>query len=157
MNQDAAGNAGIINELGEGDIFSESIVCAGLRESMVTVQAADRSDVMFIDYRKVITLCPSVCGYHLKLIENMIELIATKNIMLNRKMDIVTKRTIRERLLGYLDIRSKEAKSRKFDIPFSRTELAFFLCVDRSAMTRELNSMVKDGLIRFSKRSFELL
>ena len=156
MKEDINGNTSMIDELGENDIFGES-VCAGLKSSFVTVQAAERSDILFLNYRKVITLCSSVCAYHLKLVENMLELIAAKNVMLAQKMEIIAKRTIRERLLSYFELQSKSAKSRKFSIPFSRTELAFFLCVDRSAMTRELGSMAENGLIRFDKRNFELL
>ena len=74
----------------------------------------------------------------------MIGSIALKNIMLNRKIEIITKKTIRERLMSYFEIQSKTAKSRKFDIPFNRTDLAFFIGADRSSMTRELFKMQKD-------------
>ena len=157
IKEDLNGNISIIDELGEGEVFGESIICAGIKTSDVTVRAAERSRIMFLDYGKIITLCPNCCDYHLALIRNMVELIANKNVLLNKKMEIITKKTIREKLMSYFVLQSKTAGSRKFRIPFNRTELAFFIGADRSAMTRELAHMEKDGLIRFDKKEFELM
>ena len=156
IKEDFNGNVSIIGELLEGDIFGEAMICAGIKHSMVTVQAAQLCEIMFLDYRKIISLCSFACEYHKELIRNMIVLIANKNIMLTQKMEIIVKRTIREKLLSYFEFQSKAAKSRKFSISFNRTELADFIGTDRSSMTRELNNMQRDGLIRFSKNNFEL-
>ena len=157
IKEDLNGNASIINKLGEGEVFGESMICAGIKNSDVTVRAAERTRVMFLDYGKIITLCPNCCAYHLALVRNLVELIANKNVLLNQKMEIITRKTIREKLLGYFILQSKTAGSRKFRIPFNRTELAFFIGADRSAMTRELAHMREDGLIRFDKKDFELM
>lgn len=156
LKEDINGNMTIINEFTDGDTFGESFICAGVRESLVSVQAAEKCEIMYIDYRKVIAVCKEICNYHLKLIENMIELIAKKNITLNRKIEITSKKTIQEKLMAYFEMRCKETKSRKFDIPFNRTNLAFFIGVDRCSMTRELHNMQEAGLIRYNKNSFEL-
>ena len=69
----------------------------------------------------------------------------------------MSKRTIREKLLTYLSIQAQVQGSRYFEIPFGRVELAEYLCVDRSALTRELTKMKADGLIDYDKNCFRIL
>ena len=84
-------------------------------------------------------------------------IIAKKNRDLMRKVEVVSKRTIRERLLAYLSIQAQIQESRYFEIPLGRVELAEYLCVDRSALTRELAKMKDDGLIDYDKNCFRIL
>ena len=74
-----------------------------------------------------------------------------------QKVDVVSKRTIREKLLAYLSIQALQQDSRYFEIPFGRVELAEYLCVDRSALTRELAKMKDEGLIDYHKNAFRIL
>ena len=74
-----------------------------------------------------------------------------------RKVEVVSKRTIREKLLAYLSIQAQLQDSRYFELPFGRVELAEYLCVDRSALTRELEKMKSDGLIDYDKNCFRIL
>lgn len=157
VKEDIEGNVNILMDLQEGELFGETFACAGMKKSLVTVQAIETCKIMFIDYKKIITVCSAVCEFHTKLIENMLMLIAEKNILLNQKMEIISKRTIREKLLAYFEMQKGIANSNKFMIPFNRTELAAFLCVDRSAMTRELSNMRKDGLLIIEKEVVEIL
>jgi len=149
------GNITILTELAASELFGEVFACAGIDHSPVTVQASEKSDILFINYKKVINTCSSACGFHSRLIENMLKLIAKKNLILNQKIDILSKRTTREKLLIFFDIQRGMAK--KFTIPYNREELAHYLCVDRSAMSNELCKMRDEGLIRFNKNEFELL
>ena len=87
----------------------------------------------------------------------MVHIIADKNRDLIRKIEVISKRTIREKLLAYLSSQSQSQSSRYFEIPLSRTELADYLCVDRSALTRELAKMRSEGLIDFDKNCFRIL
>jgi CRP-like cAMP-binding protein len=129
--------------------------CAGIDRSPVTVQAAEDVEILFIDYKKIITTCPSACPFHARLIENMLKLVAKKNLMLNQKLEILSKRTTREKLLCFFD--TQRGSSQRFTIPFNREELARYLCVDRSAMSNELCKMRDDGIIRFRKNVFDVL
>ena len=86
----------------------------------------------------------------------MLGILAMKNFMLNHKIDCLSKRTTRERILTYLSFQSKNAKSNSFTIPFNRQELADYLCVDRSAMSSELGKMRDEGILEFSKNKFIL-
>ena len=153
--EDREGNIAILTELGAAELFGEVFACAGVSHSPVTVQAAEESEILFINYRKILTTCSSACVFHVRLIENMLKTIAQKNLMLNQKIEILSKRTTREKLLLFFDLQRGQAK--KLTIPYNREELANYLCVDRSAMSNELCKMRDAGLIRFRKNEFEIL
>ena len=87
----------------------------------------------------------------------MLRILAEKNIMLTRKMEHLSKRTTREKLLSFLSQQTVTVKNSRVKIPFNRQELSDYLCVDRSALSRELSSMRNEGLIRYDKNHFELL
>ena len=152
---DPDGNEHILTEIAPPGIFGEVFACAGVDHSPVTVQAAEKSEVLFMNYRKVITSCSSACAFHSKLIENMLKLIARKNLSLNQKLDILSKRTTKEKLLAFFD--NERGAAKKFAVPYNREEMAQYLCVDRSAMSNELCKMRNEGLINFKKNMFEIL
>ena len=155
IKEDINGNINIIAELAVSEIFGEVFACAGIEQSPVTVQASENAEILFIDYKKIITSCNSACPFHAKLIENMIELLAQKNLMLNQKIEILSKRTTKEKLFCFFDYQRNTKK--KFTIPFNREEMAHYLCVDRSAMSNELCKMRDEGLIKFNKNEFEII
>ena len=110
-----------------------------------------------LPFDRVMRSCTMACAFHHRLIENMVRIIADKNRELMRKVEVVSKRTIREKLLAYLSIQAQLQDSRYFELPFGRVELAEYLCVDRSALTRELEKMKSDGLIDYDKNCFRIL
>ena len=154
IRDDIDGNITILTELSASELFGEVFACAGIRHSPVTVQASADCEILFIDYKKIITSCSSSCPFHSKLIENMLKLIAKKNLLLNQKNEILSKRTTREKLLLFFDIQRETAK--KFTIPYDREELANYLCVDRSSLSRELCRMRDDGILSFNRNRFEI-
>ena len=155
LRESADGKQNLMAELHESERCGEVFACAGVAQSPVSVTSMEDCKVLYLNYRKIITLCPSTCPFHAKLIENMLTLIAQKTLLLNQKIEILSKRTIRERLMLYFGILSKGAS--RITIPFSREELAAYLCVDRSAMSAELSQMQKDGLIRYHRNEVQLL
>ena len=156
VRNDADGNRMIQAAFGIGSIFAESFVCAGIESSPVTVIAAEDSDVLFIPFKKMIHSCQASCSFHHVLIENMMKLIARKNLLLGAKIDIAGKRTIRAKVMAFLEQEKRKTRSSSFTIPYSRNELADFLCVDRSALSRELGKMKSEGLLSYNRNSFEL-
>ncbi len=152
---DDEGRVNILAELGASRLFGETFACAGIDRSPVTVIASENTEILLMNYRKIITTCSTSCPFHAKLIENMLGIIARKNIMLNQKIEILSKRTTREKLLHFFDLHRGAAK--KFTIPFDREELAQYLCVDRSAMSAELSRMRDERIISFRKNKFEIL
>lgn len=155
IKEDINGNISIITEVGPSEIFAEVFACAGVSHSPVTILAVEDCNILFLDFNKVTTVCSSACKFHSTLIQNMLKLIAAKTLMLNQKIDILSKRSTREKLLCYFDYQRGAAK--KFSVPFNREELASYLCVDRSAMSNELSKMQNEGLIRYKKNLFEVL
>ena len=155
IKEDIDGRFTILTELNVSEIFGETFACAGISQSPVTIQAAEDLEILYIDYKKIITSCTAACPFHTTLIENMLKIIALKNLMMNQKIEILSKRTTREKLMCYFDTQRGAAK--KFTISFNREELAHYLCVDRSAMSNELCKMRDEGLIKFNRNEFEVL
>ena len=154
IKEDIDGRVVLLSELGVSEIFGEIFACAGIDHSPVTVRAKESTEILLINYKKIITSCTAACPFHAKLIENMLKLIAVKSLNLNQRIEILSRRTTREKLLAFFDMQRGVVK--KFTISFNREELAQYLCVDRSAMSNELSKMRNEGLIAFSKNSFEL-
>lgn len=153
---DCWGNRSILNKVEAGDMFAESLCCAELDNSHLDVVTTERCKIMFIDYKRIITTCSSACVFHTKLIENMLGILARKNIMLTGKIEHLTRRTTREKVLSYLSNCSMEAGSLEFDIPFNRQQLADFLAVDRSALSNELSKLRDEEVLEFNKNHFVL-
>ena len=105
---------------------------------------------------KILTVCPSACAFHNRLIRNLLTLVSRKNFQLNRKLEHMSKRTTREKLLSYLSMESKKANASTFTIPFNRQQLADYLSVDRSAMSNELCKLRDAGILEFNKNTFTI-
>lgn len=157
LKEDENGNMNILSEVSPSDMFGEALACAEIEISSVTVQAVEDSEILLIDYKKIIKTCPSACTFHTLLIENMLKILAKKTIMLKQKMEIISKRTIREKLMAFFAIQKNISNSNVFLIPYNREQLSNYLYVDRSAMSRELSKMRDEGLIKFKKNRFELI
>lgn len=157
VKEDILGRRALVAGLSPTDIFGEAQACAGVKKSHASVLATSRAEICFTDYSRVVSSCTSACGFHTKLIRNMLRLMARKNLYLNKKMDYLGLKGMREKLSAYLLDQSAASASTRFEIPFNREELADFLGVDRSALSRELGRMRDEGLIAFTKKQFELV
>ncbi|NLA87133.1 MAG: Crp/Fnr family transcriptional regulator [Clostridiales bacterium] len=157
IKEDFWGRKDILSQLGPAELFAESFSCAHTAHIPVSVLAVEPTEIMLIDCRKIIRTCSSACTFHSQLISNMLEIIANKNIMLMQKIEQLSKRTTREKVLAYLSAEAQKAGKNYFDIPFSRQEMADYLSVDRSAMSFELGKMRNEGLIDFDRNHFKLI
>lgn len=156
LQEDFWGNRAILAHVAPGELFGEAFSCAGRNTLPVSVAASAPSEIMTLDYQRIVTTCSSACAFHTRLIMNMMRVLAEKNILLTRKLEHLSKRTTREKLLSFLSAQAVSAKSTSIEIPFNKTELAEYLCVDRSALSRELSAMRDEGLLQYEKNSFEL-
>lgn len=156
IQEDFWGNRTILTHVDPGDLFAEAFSCAEVDALPVSVVTVEKSDIMLIDYRKIITTCSASCTFHAGLIKNMMRILAQKNIQLTQKMEVTAKRTTQEKLLSYLSQQALKVGENRVQIPFNRQELADYLCVDRSALSRELSKMRDDGILTYDKNSFEL-
>lgn len=150
------GDRSILSEIGLGDIFGETYAELPSVELEVNVMATEDSEILFLNVGKIMTTCSSSCRFHSRLIHNLLAVTAQKNLMLTRKMEYMAQRTIREKLLTYLSAESQRSGSPRFEIPFNRQQLADYLSVDRSAMSRELCRLRDEGVLEFNKNCFEL-
>ena len=87
----------------------------------------------------------------------MMIMVAQKNMQLMEKIDVTSKKTLREKILTYLSLLAQHKGSTYIEVPLGRVELADYLCADRSALTRELSNMKRDGLLDYDKNTFHLL
>lgn len=154
---DLWGNRKIVERVEPGESFGESYACNGEEPLLIHVETVEKSEILFLDVNRVITVCSSACQFHTRLIQNMLTILSQKNLFLMQKMDCVTSRSIRDRVLSYLSYQSARCGSREFDIPFDRQQMAEYLSVDRSALSGELSKMKREGILDFWKNHFRLL
>jgi CRP-like cAMP-binding protein len=157
VKSDIWGNNSIVAEITPPGMFAEAVVCGGIGRIPVSVIAKEQSQILFIDYRKITTACSSACLFHSKLIRNMIGILAQKNVLMSVKMEHITKRTTKEKLLSYLMEQARQKGGKAFDIPFNRQELADYLSVERSALSAEMSKLKTERIIDYRKNHFELL
>ena len=146
----------ILGESAAGDLFGESYACAPGAPLTVSVIAAEDCEVLFINIAQALTMCTHVCAFHVRLVNNLMHILAGKNLMLSRKIDHLSRRTTREKLLAYLSDQAEAQGGSSFDIPFNRQELADYLSVDRSALSQVLSCMKREGLLDFQRSHFTL-
>ena len=154
---DYYGNRSILTELQPAGMFGESFACADVARMPVDVVATEKSDVLFIDAKRILHVCSSACGFHNQLIYNLMKLVATKNLIFHQKLEIISKRSTREKLMTYLMMQAKQQNSNSFTVLFDRQELADYLEVDRSGLSAELSKLRKEGVLECRKNHFTLL
>ena len=157
IKEDLWGNRTMLVRSYPQDIFGETFACGEDSLSTVSFAAAEDANVLFLSFCRVMHTCTHACQFHQTLIENMVRLIARKNRELMRKIEVVSKKTLREKILAYLSIQAQSQGKSEFEIPLGRVEWAEYLCADRSALTRELAKMKAEGIIEYHRNRFKLL
>lgn len=157
IQMDYYGNRSIISEAEPPQMFCEAFAAAETESLPISVIANERSEIMLIDCSHILHTCSNNCGFHQRLIFNLMKDIATKNIMFHQRLEITSKRSTREKLLAYLDLQAKKSGKNEFIIPFDRQELADYLEVDRSGLSNEISKLRAEGVIENRKNKFVLL
>ena len=155
-NDDVWGNKSILDRVGPGQVFAETYACVPGEPLLISVVAAETTEILFLDMSRVLHICSNACGFHSKLIRNLLAIASQKNLSLSRRIFPTSSKSIRGRLLSYLSFQAAQHGSRDFEIPFNRQQLADYLSVDRSAMSNELSKMQRDGLLRVNRNHFTL-
>lgn len=151
---DENGARTILEQMPTGGIFGECLAFTGIRDAVSVVADTDCT-VAFIGYDQISKRCSQACECHTQITENLFRLISEKALNLSERVEVLSRRSIRERLLCYFNICAGHADSARFTMPFSGVSLADYLCVDRSAMLREMRKMKDEGLIAMDKRTVE--
>ena len=154
---DEEGVATVMEELGPGGVFGRTLAFAGSSGDSLQVVCRTPCDVLFIDYPHILKRCEHACNRRSVLVQNMLRLMSDKAQALSQRVDVLSRRSIREKLLCYFRQLSERAGSNTFTLPFSLSTLADYIATDRSAMMRELKRLREEGAIRSDGRQFTLL
>lgn len=157
IKEDIWGNRTLLVRMKKDELFGETFACGQDNRTAVSFVVSQDAEILFLPFHKVLHTCSNRCAFHQHLVENMVRVIAGKNRDLMRKVELVSKKTLREKIFAYLSFQAQSQESRYFEIPLGRVELADYLCADRSALTRELARMKEDGLIDYDKNWFRIL
>ena len=153
---DEDGVATVLENLGSGSVFGRNLAFAGDGGDSLEVVCRTACDVLFIDYRHILRRCENACMHHSLLVQNMLRLIAEKAQSLSERVDVLSRRSIREKLLCcFRHLAGKEGGD-SFTLPFSLSTLADYIATDRSAMMRELKRLREEGVITSDGRRFTL-
>ncbi|MGN1419560.1 MAG: Crp/Fnr family transcriptional regulator [Acutalibacteraceae bacterium] len=157
VTDDYYGNRNLLASVGEGELFAEAYACADVTALPVSVIAVSECKILLFNCKKIINSNRNSCKFHYQIINNLLKIVSQKNIALNEKAQITSKRTTKEKIMAYLSAYAKKCGSSEFDIPLNRQELADYLCVERSAMSAEIGKLKKEGKIFCQKNHFKLL
>jgi CRP-like cAMP-binding protein len=152
-----SGDLRIVASHGPGEIFGDVLMSAGESASPVDIVAARQTEILFIPIKGIMQSCFKCCPCHEKLRLNLLDEVARKYWDLNRRLKYLSETKLRRRIMLYLSDCAADAGANAFDVPFSRDKLAAYLCVNRSALSRELSRMRDGGLIIFSGCRFVLM
>ncbi|MCL2822934.1 MAG: Crp/Fnr family transcriptional regulator [Polyangiaceae bacterium] len=156
VRDDYWGTRMILTRIEPGGIFGESFACVGGQWPVSTVAAED-SEILLLDGRRILTTCSSACAHHSLMIKNLASSLAQKNVNLTQRMELLTLPTTRAKLVSYLTDEARKFGSNRFTIPFKRQQLAEYLAVDRSALSRAITKLRVDKLVRCRRSDFVLL
>lgn len=152
IKEDYWGNQSILTEISTGELFAETFALLKDKTIQVNVIAVKKSVIIELNIDNVINLCNNSCSFHKKIVQNLLFVLASKNYMLTNKVEAMAQRSIRNKVMTYLS----QHKSSSFDIPFNRQQLADYLAVDRSALSKEIAKLKAEGIIDYHKNHFEL-
>lgn len=153
---DRDGGSVVLEQLGPDGVFGPLLAfpCAGA--DSVWLQCDEDCEAVFIPYDQVTKRCKKACQHHSRLVENLFGMMRQKAMALSERVEVLSRRTIREKLCAYFLLLSAKCGQREVCLPFSYSALGDFICADRSAMMRQLRQMKEEGLIRTEKRKIYL-
>lgn len=149
---DYAGTRTILEQVEAGGVFGEALAFTPELGDCVEIVSEQESEALYMDYAHMMGRCPKACAHHSKLVQNMFRLVTEQTRRLSRRVEVLSRRSIREKLQCYFRLCRLEAGSDSFQLPFTLSALADYISTDRSAMMRELKKMREEGLIAMDGR-----
>ena len=153
---DYAGNRTILERLETGGVFGESLAFTPTLGDCVEVVSAVGSEVLFMEYSHIMKRCENACAHHSKLVQNMFRLVTEQTRQLSQRVEVLSRRSIRDKLMCWFQLRRLAAGADSFTLPFTLSALADYISADRSAMMRELKRMKEEGLVEMDGRRVTL-
>lgn len=148
---DRRGDRTILEHLEPGGVFGEMLMFQNVLGDSVCVSCEKTCCVWFFPEEKLERRCEKNCGHHNRMIENMFRLIRDKATALSERVEVLSRRSIREKLLCYFSLQQAKCGG-SFTLPFSLSALADYISTDRSAMMRELKKLRQSGRVRIEGR-----
>ena len=156
-NNDMWGNKTILSHVPAGDFFAETYAMLSDEPMLVDAVANEKSEILFLNLSRVKNNSGKNDVSRMRFIMNLLMISSRKNLMLSGRSFHTAPKTARGRIMAYLNSVALKKGSRIFDIPFDRQQMADYLNLERTALSKELGRMKKDTLINFSKNHFEIL
>ena len=153
---DREGGRAILEHLGPGGVFGEMMMFKAAGDDSVVVRAAAPTRVSFLRSEAVMRRCEHACACHSRMVENLFRLVTEKATSLSERVEVLSRRSIREKLLRYFQLQAAKGHGPSFQLPFSLSALADYISADRSAMMRELKKMREEMLVTISGRQVTL-
>lgn len=150
------GSQSIIEHFSSSDLFGEIFYNLTTNNELF-VLAKKNCKVLFFSYDNFHKKCKKTCKFHDTLVTHLPDLILNKSISLNTRIEVLSQRSVRNKLLKYFNIMSARSLNKTFYLNFSLTDLADYLSIDRSAMMRELKNLQDDKIIKKEKNKITLL
>lgn len=153
----ADGGYSIIEAFGAGEVFGADLICTRSRISPYHAVAAEDTTLLFFPCSLLLSPGTLQEDTRQQILSRLLILISNFNMQKDYRLAILSQKGLRDRILTYLSMQASKRHTSSFTIPFSREEMASFLCVNRSALSHELSRMKKEGLIDFRKNKFTVL
>ena len=150
------GGRNVLETIGPNDVFGTTYVFRDVNAIGISACAVGETVVLLFDITRLTSPCHEICFAHVQFMRNLLTVMCEKTFQIKQKLRILSQRTIRGRLMLFLNICARRAKSATFDIPFDRQALADFLCVERSALSAELSKLRAEGVLESEKSHFRL-
>ncbi len=153
---DVWGNCTVLSHVGKNQYFAETYALLG-EVLLVDVRANDDCAILFCNIRNLLDNNKKSSPWKEKLLKNILIISSQKNLVLSGRSFHTSPKSCRGRLLSYLNATSLQKGSNEFDIPFNRQQLADYLNLERTNMSKELSHMQDEGLIAYRKSHFKLI
>ncbi len=153
---DYDGNRMLLERYEKDSVFGE-LFSPSFGPDAPSVIATTPCEVLFLQYKNILMPCDNACDFHSTFLHNVIRLLTDKLRVQASHIEVLSKRSLRGKLLTYFESLAREKGSRKFFLPFSLYALADYLSIDRSAMQREMKKMRDEGIIFSKGKRIELL
>ncbi len=155
--ENAAGNSIMLGVLSQGELFGEVIAFSGKEEWPANVQAQSDCKAIFLENSAIINQCSEACSSHSQLIKNLLKLVSNRALMLNRRVEYLSMKTINSKIACLLLEYMERSGSKTFRLPMNRNQMADFLNISRPSMSREMGVMRDNGIIEFQKEAIRIL
>lgn len=151
------GNSIVISHLKSGSVFGAMIAFSNNQHSPSDVIANDNTVILLLPKYRIIGQCSNMCQFHQRLIRNFLNIVSERAIELNKKVELLTIKSIKGKIALFLLEESKKGKSMQIELSVNRNQLAEYLSVSRPSMSRELSEMQSDGLLTYNLNKFTII